>query len=334
MDSENQISSLNSLTYEKGLPYSASIELITKCNFKCIHCYIAEHNKEMKAADVIKILDELKALGVLDLTLTGGEIFLLKDIMNIIEYARKIGFRVTLFTNLSLMNEEIIKKLSELYITEISTTVFSLDSEINDKITCIKDSLNNIIKNILLIKQYNIQLEIKVPIMDYNYNSYIEIKDFCNENGFRFNYSTAITSKINGDTKTRKFNISGTDLNKIIKDLDNVTSNKFKSDDYICGAVRNNIHIDCFGNVYPCISLLYKYGNIFNDTLVSIWNNSKQKKYLNSLRKKDFLLCTNCNINDKCVKCPGMALSEDGDLFGCSSLDQCLAIARQNILEL
>ena len=28
---------------ENGAPYSAIIEIITKCNFNCEHCYIPEH---------------------------------------------------------------------------------------------------------------------------------------------------------------------------------------------------------------------------------------------------------------------------------------------------
>lgn len=159
---------LNEIADENNILLSATIEILNECNFCCEHCYHPQHNHKMNTDKVISLLEELKELGVLYLTLTGGEIFLHKDIMNIISYARRLGMSITLLTNIFLLNRLSIKQLSELFISEISTTLFSLDESINDNITKVPGSLKQIRENIKIIQEYGICLEIKTPIMRKN----------------------------------------------------------------------------------------------------------------------------------------------------------------------
>ena len=88
------------------------MELTTLCNFKCKHCFLEKHtNPGLSTQEIIKIIDELRNFGVYELQFTGGEIFTRKDIMEIIRYARKLKFKVSLLTNVSLISEEIIYEL-------------------------------------------------------------------------------------------------------------------------------------------------------------------------------------------------------------------------------
>lgn len=95
--------------------------------------------------------------------------------------------------------------------------------------------------------------------------------------------------------------------------------------DYICKPLQNSIFIDSNGDLYPCISLYYKFGNILQQPLRDIWNKSEKHKYILSLKKKDFSICTACETKEYCSKCPGNALLEKGDCFACSTLDKRLS---------
>ena len=95
--------------------YSVIFELTPKCNLNCVHCYLHDHHcSEMLSYNkIIEIIDILYEKEVLFLTFTGGEIFTRKDFLDIYTYAKKKGFIIELYTNASLITEDIISALSK-----------------------------------------------------------------------------------------------------------------------------------------------------------------------------------------------------------------------------
>src|SRR5260221_11531049 len=85
---------------ELGVPLSVQLDLTYRCNEKCIHCYLDhEDHGEMTTAEIKGLLDQLADAGVFFLILSGGEIFLRKDLFEIVEHARKRLYSVKLKTN-------------------------------------------------------------------------------------------------------------------------------------------------------------------------------------------------------------------------------------------
>lgn len=161
-------------------PVGVMIELLTKCNLRCKHCYLPTHIESGFETNYIKkLLCELRELGIVNVSFTGGEIFLREDIFELIKTARDLHMRVFLLSNATLLTEQKIKMLSELYITEFSTTIFSLKEEINDFITEQKGSLKIILDNLQLLKKYNIKVQVKTPLMDINCNDLNDIERYC-----------------------------------------------------------------------------------------------------------------------------------------------------------
>lgn len=97
-------------------------------------------------------------MGVLNVSLTGGEIFLREDLFDIIEYARNLYMRVFLLSNATLLNEQIVARPADLSIANFSTSIYSLDENVHDNITGKKGSLKSTLKNIQLLKEYNIEV--------------------------------------------------------------------------------------------------------------------------------------------------------------------------------
>lgn len=101
------LSYFNQISCEKNKLVSVVIELLTQCNVFCKHCYLAEHNNKGLTTETVKrLLHDLRSVGVIDVTFTGGEIFLRKDIFEIIEEARKLYMRVFLLSNATLIDKE------------------------------------------------------------------------------------------------------------------------------------------------------------------------------------------------------------------------------------
>ncbi len=328
-DNSFSMDTVVSLAQKRRFPYRVTIELLTVCNYRCKHCYLPEHNNfGMRYEEIISVLNQLREMGTLSLVLTGGEIFLRNDIMDIIREARNMGFSVTLFSNASTLSEKVIRELSALHINSFSTTIFSLCEEINDMITCVRHSLQVILDNVKLLKEYGIRVEIKTPLIDDNKFAYRELIPYCKEKGYAYVPSTVITSKIDGDMSNTSFRIKEEDLKIIFGEIDFLLQREeyinmdFCESSIPCPDIRCSMYIDCMGNVYPCNSFYYKVGNVLENTVRYIWEESEAYKVLNRITNADLKQCIACELKNFCTRCPGHALQEDGDFLGCSSLDK------------
>jgi radical SAM protein with 4Fe4S-binding SPASM domain len=312
------------LTLKNRKLYNVVLELNTICNWKCKHCYIPEHNDlGMDKDTIFNIFKQLRDNGVFEVTLTGGEIFLRPDIMEIIEKAREMYFKVTLFTNISLLNEEKIKKLSEYFISQISCTIFSLNPNIHDYITGINGSFDRAMENIKLIKSYKIPLQIKTILTNVNYSDTKEISEFCNENGFSYNIDHDIFSQIDGNSLPHELRMTKDQLNIELKYLDKLRGFKpreHKDEEFACYGIQNSLYIDCNGLVYPCNKYLKIVGDLNKENIYDIWNKSNELHRIQDMKWKDLHKCYKCNIDEYCMHCPGTAMLEDGDEYGASML--------------
>lgn len=316
----NYMDEMYNMAHDNNILLSIMIELLTYCNEECIHCYIPEHNNMGLETDVVKrIISEFRELGGLNLSLTGGEIFLRTDIFKIIEYARSLNLRVFLLTNASLITEEIARKLRKLNIAELSVSIYSLNPEIHDKITNRQGSLERTLQGLSYAKAQGIRIIIKTPLMECNKYSYRDLEKYCADNGYKYMASEIIFSKSNGDSRVKELSINTVDMKIIAKEIANLEPvGKRNYYEEACGSLKYMLAIDSMGNVFPCNSFLYKVGNIKKDSLSKIWENKKLKEIQN-IKKKDLKKCINCELKSVCSRCPGLAWLEDGDYMGCSS---------------
>lgn len=103
----------------------------TLCNITCTHCFIScspkNHSHEMMSlGDVLPWLDEARRLGVRDYYFTGGEPFMNRDMLAILEATLRQG-PATVLTNGMLLRPELCAKLREL----IDGSDYSLDLRVS-----------------------------------------------------------------------------------------------------------------------------------------------------------------------------------------------------------
>jgi len=85
-------------------PLIVWLEITSACNLRCAHCFLdsAPSRSRISFADVQRIVEDLAALGVLRITLTGGEALLHPDIANILSLVNSHKLGVRLFSSGSL----------------------------------------------------------------------------------------------------------------------------------------------------------------------------------------------------------------------------------------
>ncbi len=260
----------------------------------------------MAIDDVISILNQLRKMGTFSITLTGGEIFLRNDLKDIISYARKIGMSVSLFSNASIkIDEQIADFLDRINIHLFSTTIFSLIDDVHDSITGIAGSLRATLNTLSVLSKKGIPIEVKIPIMRMNIDSYYSIILYCKDNRFLYRVETNITPRNDGDSSPVKLQISEEQLQEVIrktKKKDELCIPR-QIEDYACATLRSSIFVSCNGDVYPCVAYPISMGNVKAKTIEEIWNDKKYGS-LRSRKVKDFSKCCTCENLFFCNTCP------------------------------
>ena len=265
---------------------------------------------------------QLRDNGVFEITLTGGEIFTRKDILDIVHLARKHYFKVVLFSNISLLTEEKIYKLKQYGVSEISCTVFSLNDYIHDYITQSPGSLEKTLKNAEIVKKYGIPLTMKTIVTNLNYLEWKSVYEYCQHNGYGFMLDHDIFIKKNHEENPMELRLTKSQLLMELSQLDKMRgfqNEEHQAEEFVCGGIQNSLFIDSELKVYPCNKFLYLLGDLHDKTLASIWN-SRELKRVQSIKWKDLTECNGCKNSRFCIHCPGTAWLENGSEYGKSTL--------------
>lgn len=116
---------------ERGALHSCLLEITNVCNFRCPHCYVDKKNaKYLPFEDVKVFADELYELNCNSITLTGGEIFFTHFEFNkIYEYLYEKGFLISINTNSSLINDEVIELFKKMPPNIVEISLYGYDEE-------------------------------------------------------------------------------------------------------------------------------------------------------------------------------------------------------------
>lgn len=307
--------------YFNGFPRLTNlhIEIISKCNERCLHCYIPHEKKidTMESNMFYEILEQSRKMNVLHLTISGGEPLAHSEFVNFLRKCNEYNFSVNVLSNLTLLNQEIIEEMKENPLLCVQTSLYSMDANLHDTITQEKGSFEKTKAAILMLIENDILVQISCPIMKQNMNCYEDVIEWGREQNINVNRDYVIIARYDHTIQNLNCRLSIDDVRQIInRNIDNnpqyfesmekeyVKKKDIDLDDYICSVCHSSICISENGNVYPCAGWQdYIVGNISEMKLSDIWNNSKKVKYLRNLRRRDFPQCAQCSEKEFCTMC-------------------------------
>lgn len=96
-------------------PAHVDVDLTNACNLSCSHCDVSSGLPlagEMSTAEFRTLIDNLFELGVLSVTIAGGEPFLRRDVVELLSYAcAHAGWNITVITNGMFLTPEMVLAL-------------------------------------------------------------------------------------------------------------------------------------------------------------------------------------------------------------------------------
>ena len=323
---------LTDLLFEKSvrrhIPLSVHIDLTMRCNELCRHCYrVIEERPELTTDELKALLDELARAGTLYLTFSGGEVFLRKDLFELVEHARRLHFDLRLKSNALLITKAKAERLKALGVRQVDISIYSADPAVHDWVTKVPGSLERSLKGVSLLKDAGITVKLNCPLMRQNVGQYREIRALAERLGVLSGFDPMITTKNDGDTSTVQLRITRKQLHQVLQDPDlnpqlgktdvrEIPPVRPDLDEIPCGASHNACYISAYGDVQPCVAMPIACGNVRDEPFEEIWRRSPEMLRVRSIRIRDLHTCSTCAASRFCTRCPGQALVENGDLYG------------------
>lgn len=266
----------------KGYDKTAVFAITNRCNCKCYMCDM--HKKEpqqISLQDAKNVLNFLAKNKFLITYFTGGEPTLHPNIVEIVEYANKLGLVSTMTTN-GTVSKGLLNELKNAGLYLASVSLDHWDKEKCEKIRNHKDIMAKQIDTLRYLNEIGVRTYALAFLNSFLIEDGVEqLVDYVNnviKVPFGFCYPTTtdvntyrLGSSISKDKSREKLkkNIeallmlkrSGREIANLatyIEDIKNVDEEK--TPNFYCKGGEDVVYIDWFGDVYPC----FRKGKLFN----------------------------------------------------------------------
>ena len=140
------------------------IHITNQCNLRCPHCYMKSGHameNELSTNEIKLLCKSMYEKGVRKVSFTGGEPKMRKDFLDILKYVSALGYKITIFTNGCIWNEEDIKLIATFNLDGVQISLDGYDEQTNSIIRG-KGSFSKALKTIETMINHGIHVKIAV----------------------------------------------------------------------------------------------------------------------------------------------------------------------------
>lgn len=173
--------------FETATPVHVVWEITLACNLKCSHCDSRAGKVrpgELTTEQCYEVIDSLKRLGTREITIIGGEAFLRKDWLDIVRRIDESGMDCGMQTGAYNLTENRIIDAKSAGIKNIGVSIDGL-ADTHNGIRGRKDSFEQALRCLDLLKKYNITSSVNTVINKQNKSELHEMVDIFIKKGIR-----------------------------------------------------------------------------------------------------------------------------------------------------
>ena len=320
-------------------PQTIFWEITSQCNLQCLHCVVSAGQStepDLSTARCFELLDEWAALGVEEITFSGGEPLLREDFFDLAAAAAKNNLSISLATNGTLVTREVAKKLKALNV-DVQINLDGSTAEIYGRVRGRKEAFNDVVQGIRNTLAAGVNLTIGTVVTKNNIDDIPEILKFTERSGvpyFRLiPFVPSGRGKHNRDLELDPLQIQ-TVSRELVEQRDRwsftILPLEFEltfsppsgeqadlSRPSECGGATNYCTVTPSGEVLPC----HYFEGVVADSLRNrsfrdIWRNSRFLNYFRSIEIGDIQgYCHGCDWLSECRGGCKAANFSRGDLF-------------------
>lgn len=303
-------------------PLSAQLEVTDTCNHRCIHCYNLDSDlrnrplKNVSDETVITCAQRLIDCGIFAVIVTGGEPLIKKELTkNIIQLFTNNHIRVSLNTNLSLVDDDFISFLVEEKVGILTSCPSAMP--ISYKKLVGVNNYERFEKNIKKTIDAGVRLTVNMVITKDNLNEIRTTAQKMQQLGVKSFAATPMS--LNMEYPRFDLLLSTKEVLQVIDDLlwvekalglnvdvlealpkcifsDKILSERHSFLNRKCQAGRTVIAVSCNGDVRPCAHNPITYGNILSDEIHLIWERMSAWRSTQYVPRE----CKNCTWLNRC----------------------------------
>lgn len=310
---------------EKNIPIAAAVEITTRCNLSCCHCFVRSNGRPdlLSAREWNGIIDQAVEEGLLWLCVTGGEPLLREDFFEIYEHVKSKGVLVTLFTNGVALREPIVERLAEYAPFQVEVTLYGANDATYGIITGDPKGFTKTIKGVESLISSGINVKLKSMVLKLNRREIWEMRAIAEKMGVHFSFDAMVHPPIGEVEWSEQLRLSPEEV--IVLDLmdddkrnawmdiarDHVGPREDYTKLFNCGVGVADFYVDAKGFLRTCPlyrGLGYDLGKMpFKEAWKQLLRDVKAK------RRTKAGLCADCSLSALCGACPGWARLEEND---------------------
>jgi len=297
-----------------------------QCNERCVHCYVdrESHGRPLPPDRRLALIDQLGALGTLDVTFTGGEALMSSDLPALIDRARRNDLVVSLLSNLTILTDELLDAIKNPNVDVVQTSIYSMDAGIHDAITRRPESLKQTRSALERLRSAGVRVTISCPVLRENRDSFQDVLRYGAESGIPVNCDFAIMAKENGDATNLAHRLATGDLEGVVRAVvqgspkyrERLEQNREAPDAPsldTCGVGSYMLCMKSTGEFLPCPGFGLVVGNAWDSDIGEVWRNSPQLAALRRFNRKErFPQCISCEATAFCNFCLAKFHNESG----------------------
>jgi radical SAM protein with 4Fe4S-binding SPASM domain len=320
--------------FRPAYPYHMVWLATNACNARCKHCSSSSTTRapdELSTREVMDLVDQLAAVGVVDMAVSGGEPLLRRDLFDIISHMRRRGMAVGVGSNGSVITAARAAALAGCGVGRVQVSLDGLEHA-HDRLRCWPGLFQRAVSGIGRCLEAGLRTHVCCTINRFNAGELPAFVELVLGLGVkRINFSRYVPTGRKGDdldlddeewfrsiTECQRLRERYRERLEIVTHLAQQTLVDPEIEDmpgFIgCQAGIGQGCITANGTVYPCVLLPLAVGNIRERAFAEIWTGAP---LLQALRDRENLhgRCHGCSHRSRCAGCRAVAYARTGDAF-------------------
>lgn len=280
-------------------PYQMSIDITNKCNLRCLHCYnySGENNcinDELTDEELIKVIEDVAKMDILNICFCGGETLLRKNILlKLIKILSDKGIKTSMVTNGILLTEEVAQQLKDAGISKVQISLDGI-GESHEKLRGMKGAYEKAVQALKNLQHQEIDSGIAFSPTEWNIEDFKDVFKLAVELDVKELRVQALMP-IGRGSQNIKIIPTNDQYRKLITYIKECKEEVEKSSidmdiqwgDPIDHLIRFpliisrnvNMTIKANGNITPSIYLPLSLGNVRKHSIIDYWNAGMYKAW-------------------------------------------------------